>query len=65
MYRRRPGQRTKMSVSSWKRSLLIKQIVKDQLNTKGDETNISNGIAIEEDRKLYTFIFFILQHFYL
>jgi hypothetical protein len=65
MYRRRPGHRTKMSVSLWKRSLLIKRIVKDQLNTKEEENNISNGIAIEEDRKLYTFIFFILQHFYL
>jgi len=60
MYRRRSGLRTKMSVSLWKRSLLTKRIVKDQLNTNEDEINISNGIAIEDDRKLYTFLFFIL-----
>jgi len=60
MYRRRSGLQTKMSVSLWKRSLLTKRIVKDQLNTNEDEINISNGIAIEDDRKLYTFLFFIL-----
>jgi hypothetical protein len=65
MYRRRSGQRTKMSLSLWKRSLFTKRIVKDQLDNEEDEIKISNGIVIEHDGKLYIFLFFIWQHLYL